>query len=101
MFVQESMHPAISHALRYLILTVGAVLIMLVYVLPSTPKTIVGWAWLFVLSLPYSFAVGIAGHLILRYRSSNKILQFSAVALACVAIVLLTAGLLYLVGLSS
>jgi uncharacterized membrane protein len=91
------MHSAISYAWRYVILALGAALITVVYVLPSPPKTISGWAWLLALSLPFSFAVGVAGHL--YYRPSNKILQFSVVTMACIAIVLVTSGLLYLVGL--
>lgn len=93
------MYSAITIAWRYATLALGAALITLVYVLPSTPKTISGWAWLLALSLPFSFAVGVAGHLVLHYRPSNKIRQFSVVAVACVVIALLTAGLLYLVGL--
>ena len=99
LYVREHMHSAISHAWRYVILALGAALIVLVYVLPSAPKTISGWVWLLALSLPFSFAVGVAGHLILHYRPPNKILQFSVVVAACAAIALLSGGLLYLVGL--
>jgi hypothetical protein len=93
------MHSAILHAWRYIILALGAALITLVYVLPLSPRTISGWTWLLALSLPFCFAVGVAGHVILRYRPSNKILQFFAIAMACIFVSILTAGLLYLVGL--
>ena len=90
-----------SLAKRYFILSVVASLVTIAYVLPSFPNSVSGWLWVFGLSLPFSFFVGVASDIIIHYRPSTRWRRYSGVIAALIFLVVLSAAFFYMVGATS
>ena len=90
-----------------IIITFGAVLLLLVYVLPSLPKTLSGWFWLFGLALPFCFILGFGSDIIVHYYPKNSSGNASwwhrviPIALTLVIVAISLAFFLHLVGMVS
>ena len=91
----------------FVIITLGAVLLLLVTVLPALPKTLSGWLWLFGLSLPFCFILGFGSDIVFHYYPKNSSANTSwwhrvtPIALTLVIVAIFLAFFLYLVGMVS
>jgi len=92
------MQSVTAFAIRYALLSLGATLLLVVYALPSPPRSLSGWLWLLGLSLPFTFLVGLVGNVVLRYRPPETWRRITAVLGATVIIVVSTAGFFYFFG---
>jgi hypothetical protein len=92
------MQSVTAFAIRYALLSLGATLLLVVYALPSLPRTLSDWFWVIGLSLPFTFLVGLMGDVVLLYRPPETWRHITAVLGATVIIVISTAGFFYFFG---
>jgi hypothetical protein len=99
--IRALMQSVTAFAIRYMLLSLGATLLLVVYALPSLPSSLSGWLWVIGLSLPFTFLVGLVGDVVLRYQPPETWRRITAVFGATVIIVISTAGFFYFAGVLS
>jgi hypothetical protein len=80
------MHAALAYIGRLALLFGGASLLVVLYLLPSYPRTLSGWLWMVALSVPYALVVGAAGSIVRRAWPPDSIAGLFASVLSLVVI---------------
>ena len=86
--MQSFRHRVVQFAVLWALFT----FLVLTYLIPAYPSTVLGWAWLLGLSVPYCAVVGVAGNAAQRAWPITGIGRFATLGVAASVIVLSTWG---------